>query len=117
MNGRAQPCYNAPTMNPFNSSFFGPNVGMSSLIPFGAIFLVVILALLALKGYALWTAAKRDERVWFIVLLVVNTAGILELVYLFAIAKKWQNPAPTSHPHHHDAAPAPKHEHEEHHHG
>lgn len=39
------------------------------------------------KGLALWHAAKRNEAWWFLVLLVVNTAGILELIYLFAIAK------------------------------
>lgn len=34
------------------------------------------------KGIALWYAAKRDEKVWFGVLLVLNTMGIVEIMYL-----------------------------------
>ncbi len=42
------------------------------------------------KGLALWHAARRGEPWWFVILLVVNTASILEIVYLFAVAKlKW----------------------------
>ncbi len=40
------------------------------------------------KGIALWKASKNDQKNWFIVMLVVNTVGILELVYLFYFAKK-----------------------------
>jgi hypothetical protein len=34
------------------------------------------------KGLALWTAGTRKEKVWFIVLFLVNTVGILEIIYL-----------------------------------
>ena len=51
--------------------------------------ILLIVALIALKGYALWVAAKRDEKWWFIALLIVNTVGILELVYLIFVSKKW----------------------------
>ena len=37
------------------------------------------------KGVALWRAAKRDEKGWFIALLILNTAAILEIIYLFFI--------------------------------
>lgn len=40
------------------------------------------------KGFALWKAAKYDQRNWFIGILVLNAGGILELIYLFAFAKK-----------------------------
>ncbi len=40
------------------------------------------------KGLALWKAARNDERYWFVALLVINTAGILELAYLFIFAKQ-----------------------------
>jgi methionyl-tRNA synthetase len=56
------------------------------LAPF--IFLLVALAI-ALKGYALWHAAKRSEKWWFIALLVINTAGILELIYIIFFLKKF----------------------------
>ncbi len=34
------------------------------------------------KGFALWKAAQRKEKGWFVVLLVLNTAGILAIIYL-----------------------------------
>ncbi len=37
-------------------------------------------------GFALWYAARRGEKWWFILFLFVHTAGILELIYLFFIA-------------------------------
>jgi hypothetical protein len=40
------------------------------------------------KGIALWRAAHLNQRNWFIVMLVLNTIGILEIVYLFRFAKK-----------------------------
>lgn len=48
------------------------------------------------KGVALWKAAKRGDRVWFIILLVVNTLAVLEILYIFLIARgtKASTPAP-----------------------
>ncbi|MEN9740737.1 MAG: hypothetical protein RLZ72_1003 [Actinomycetota bacterium] len=48
----------------------------------------VALLVLTLKGFALWRAARAKSLGWFIVLLVVNTLGILELLYLFVFGKK-----------------------------
>jgi len=53
--------------------------------------LLFVLVIIALKGYSLWHAAKRNEKAWFIVLLLVNTLGILELIYLYFIVKKWHH--------------------------
>lgn len=39
------------------------------------------------KGIALWVAARRENKVWFVALLVVQTLGILEIIYIFFIAK------------------------------
>lgn len=36
---------------------------------------------------ALWRAAKFGQRNWFIVILIVNAVGILEIIYLFGFAK------------------------------
>lgn len=54
---------------------------------FTAVVLVLVVWSLVWKGLALWHAARRGEKVWYVVLLVLNTAGILEIVYLFAVAK------------------------------
>ena len=43
---------------------------------------------IAWKGIALWNAAKNSQKNWFIAILVINTLGILEIVYLFRFAKK-----------------------------
>lgn len=39
------------------------------------------------KGLALWHSAQRKDAWWFVALLVINTLGILEIVYLFVFAK------------------------------
>ncbi len=39
------------------------------------------------KGLALWKAARRGSSAWFIILLVVNTVGILEILYLYVFSE------------------------------
>lgn len=41
-------------------------------------------------GLALWHAARRQEKWWFILFLLVHTAGILEILYLVFIAKAFE---------------------------
>lgn len=43
---------------------------------------VLVIWELVWKGFALWRAARRDQLVWFIPLLVINSAGLLPIVYL-----------------------------------
>ncbi len=40
------------------------------------------------KGLALWRAANSDQKYWFVAILIFNTFGILEIVYLSSFAKK-----------------------------
>jgi hypothetical protein len=40
------------------------------------------------KGLALWKAAHRESKIWFVFLLVLNTMGILEIIYYFFIDKE-----------------------------
>jgi methionyl-tRNA synthetase len=49
---------------------------------------VILVWSLAWKGWALWLAARRGEFVWFLIMLVVNTLGILEIIYIFMVAKR-----------------------------
>ncbi|MFZ2126147.1 MAG: DUF5652 family protein [Candidatus Microsaccharimonas sp.] len=53
------------------------------------IIFVILIAIWTLfwKGLALWHAARKKNQVWFVVLLLINTVGILEIVYLFFVAK------------------------------
>ncbi len=48
---------------------------------FGFLIPLVILDLI-LRGISLWKSAKKDQNVWFIALLVVNSMGFLPLIYL-----------------------------------
>ncbi len=52
-----------------------------------AVFLLILLWTIFWKGLALWHSARRTDKIWFIVLLILNTMGIAEIIYLFAIAK------------------------------
>ena len=49
---------------------------------FSFIYLFIILDLI-LKGIALFKSAQRDQKVWFVALLLVNSLGILPAIYLF----------------------------------
>ncbi len=52
--------------------------------------IIVIVGLWTLpwKGVALWRSAQRKEKWWFVALFVVNTAGLLEILYIFVFSKK-----------------------------
>jgi hypothetical protein len=40
------------------------------------------------KGFALWRAARHGQKYWYIGLLVLNTIGIVEIIYLFFFQKE-----------------------------
>ena len=43
---------------------------------------------LAWKGMALWKAGRNNQPWWFVALLIINTVGLLEIVYLMWFQKK-----------------------------
>lgn len=43
---------------------------------------------LAWKGYGLWKAAKNHHTAWFVAILLLNTAGVLEILYIYVFSKK-----------------------------
>lgn len=51
---------------------------------------VIIIWSLVWKGLALWKSAQLGQKYWFIAILLVNTAGILDIIYLFFVAKKYE---------------------------
>ncbi|MBX4206315.1 DUF5652 family protein [Candidatus Parcubacteria bacterium] len=57
-------------------------------LPLLAIVLVVLWSLVW-KGFALWRAAELRQKWWFIALLIVNTLGLLEIIYLFFVARRY----------------------------
>lgn len=68
--------------------FVGTSVPSGFLEVGGVLFLVVILWSFIWKGMALWKAAREGSKIWFVVLLVVNTIGILEILYLYVFSRK-----------------------------
>ena len=56
-----------------------------------ALLIVLSLWSLAWKGMALWKAAQNSQRNWFIAMLIINSAGILEIIYIFYCQKKQKN--------------------------
>lgn len=40
------------------------------------------------KGFALWKASRNSQKKWFIALLILNTFGILEIIYIFYFQPK-----------------------------
>lgn len=42
------------------------------------------------KGLALWRAARLKQVGWYIALLVINTIGIFEIIYLIATNRRYK---------------------------
>ena len=73
--------------NYYNS--YGMNFGLIK-------FLIPIMVLdLILRGFALWRSARKDQNVWFFALLVVNSMGILPLIYLVLNRDQKETPKKT----------------------
>lgn len=70
---------------PFGHGFMMGPAG--SAFGFGAaaiavLFLIIALWSVAWKTLAVWHAARNKQRLWMIALLLVNTVGVLEIIYL-----------------------------------
>lgn len=46
--------------------------------------LIIVLVMweLTWKGFALWKASRNNQSSWFIALMIINSAGILPIIYL-----------------------------------
>lgn len=62
--------------------FISAHPGVSALV------LVLVLWTLFWKGAALWKAGQKGQLGWFVVLFLVNTLGILEILYIYLFSKK-----------------------------
>lgn len=71
---------------------------VSPAFGWGTGIVIVILAIWSLiwKGLALWKSARLGNKVWFVVFLIVNTVGILEILYLYIFSKKSKAPVETA---------------------
>lgn len=65
-----------------------PNLFMGNfLLNNQALFMIAIIWSLVWKGLALWQSSRRNQKIWFVVLLIINTLGILEILYIFVFSK------------------------------
>lgn len=70
-------------MGPYYSAFGGGH--------YWAVGLLLMWAL-PWKAWSMWIAAKQNQKIWFVALLAVNTAGLLEILYIFVFSKHYAKP-------------------------
>ncbi|WMW25527.1 DUF5652 family protein [Methanolobus sediminis] len=66
-------------------------IGMTLLSYQNPAFMAFVIALvlweLLWKGVGLWKAARNDDKYWFIAILIINTLGILPILYIYIFRK------------------------------
>jgi methionyl-tRNA synthetase len=58
------------------------------------ILLAIFFWMLPWKAWALWLAVKRGDIWWYLAMLVLGTLGILEIIYIFFVAKQGEKILP-----------------------
>lgn len=51
-------------------------------------YLVILIWSLIWKGIALWKAARKEHIVWFVIILTMNSMGLLEIAYIYYL-NRW----------------------------
>lgn len=55
-------------------------------VPVWALMVILIWSLFW-KAMALWKSARLNQPIWFIIMLLINTFGILEILYVFLFSE------------------------------
>ena len=67
----------------------GSPLGMHEVPASGRALIVAVVAWsLAWKGASLWRAARNGSKPWFVALLLTNTLGTLDAIYLFGVDRR-----------------------------
>lgn len=61
---------------------FIPGILLFTIIP------IVLIWEVTWKGIALWRAGRNGHLGWFIAVLILNTLGILPIIYIFAFSQR-----------------------------
>ena len=64
------------------------NILIAGTALFSMLIVLIFIWSLVWKGIALWKAARVGSKNWFVALLIINTLGILEMLYIFIFSKK-----------------------------
>lgn len=62
-----------------NFGFMQNVYNMSGMV---GMLMILVLIDLALKGWGMWRAARMQKKSWFIALLLINSMGILPVIFL-----------------------------------
>jgi len=75
-------------MSHWKNFYYNWTMSWSFLSPL-EIFIISLILMWSLvwKGLALWKAARQEKKWWFIGLLLINTLGILEILYIYVLSK------------------------------
>lgn len=63
------------------------NLG-SFLAGMGSVFFLLVIWSGVWKAIALWKSARNNHLGWFIALCIINTLGVLEILYIYIWSKK-----------------------------
>ncbi len=66
---------------------------LSTPLALGVGILLGVLAVWSLfwKGMSLWKSARLGHKWWFVALLLINTAGILDILYIYFFSKRMKS--------------------------
>ena len=74
-------------MNITNTTLFIPSTHIN-LFGFNLTLITVLVVwTLFWKAIALWKSGRNNQPIWFIILFLINTIGILEILYIFLFQK------------------------------
>lgn len=73
--------------NLYKLSRFNLSMVVLSPVLLGFIIIIALWELLW-KGLALWNCGRNNQIIWFVFILLLNTAGILPIIYLLLFQKK-----------------------------
>ncbi|MCX6783998.1 MAG: DUF5652 family protein [candidate division WWE3 bacterium] len=51
------------------------------------VLIILVLVDVILKGMALWQAGRNNQKSWFVALFLLNTVGVLPIIYLLFFKK------------------------------
>lgn len=65
------------------------NVGMVQyLLEHKEVAILLIVWTLLWKGFALWRASRMNHKYWFVAIFIINTFGLLDILYIYVFSKK-----------------------------
>jgi hypothetical protein len=79
----------------YGNSYGYPVFGAGLLATLSFLLIPLLIWGIFWKGWALWRAAKNDSKVWFVVFMILNTMGILDILYIFVFSRQKETPKKT----------------------